>query len=376
MEHTPTEAKVPDANRGSRSRISLAVLCLTLLAVGGAYYWWYAARPETVVTEYLDKFSAVHEPHELGDFNASIEAAEKLLPEAPTTGAKAHLTAVLAVDLWRRNQGDDRARAVTLYKDLVTNRTYDVRDRAAIVNDLAFLVGAQSRQFYLEHFNEPPFAAFLPATSSSSDMRTVMLNMFMFSDDLYPNSLAKFSIVNIYSNMIGSNQLEEGMSAEVIAKLIQDHLVAAEPLINDLPYEESYIARQRLYRAHGLAASGRVLGNVPLEVREQAYRDALPAAADEDTEIYQVQSTYMQARFFYAAFLFNNFGPERHGDIAAVLKKFEEAIGNDPKFRLARAFFSNPDSRSATDFVKVSAARLAGISPEFNAFLQSLGWAL
>lgn len=367
------EQQVSGGTQSKRLHPAKIALIVVVLAVIGGYLYWYSfSEQPSAMNVYQEKYNQLHTLHHQGDLTNSIESGKTLLTEAPTASAQVHLKSLIAFDLWNRNQGNDRAQAVQMYKELINDSAIAPADKAGVLNDLAFLIGYRDRDFYVTNFNEPPFNSLLPATPTPGEMTQVSLKLFSLSDTTYPNSLANYSIAYLYSGFIGNNSIPESMTREEVAALVQDRIAKADAYKNTLQYEPSHVARQRLYRAIGLNASSRVLKNVAIQEREEAFVDALPKAGD-DEESYQTRGVFMQARFFYANFLLENFGQEREDDIRLVLQKFGGAKDSTIQNVIIQGFFRD---RSESDFVKVQATKLAAISSEFKSFLESLGWTL
>jgi len=358
----------------TRPKPPFAAIALVLVVVVAAIVYFVYMEDKKTDNNFGAEYSDAHLLHHTGDHSQSIEKFRALVPLATNKAQEAHIKAVLAFDLFLRNQGSDRAEAMQIYSELAFGSQYQVSDRAIALAELALLAGSEDRFFIDQYFSSAPLNQFLPVPEGRFGPAKVGIRMLMHSDSLFPNSLAKYSIAGAYANMIGNSALDAGSDPAVIAQLMQEYVRDADPLLGEIQYEKSHVVRQNLYRALALGASNRVLNNISFEVREDAYKRAINLSNDPEANAsYQAHGMLMRARFYYAAFL-NNFGDKRETDIASLLQPFGMVDPSQKLSALTVSFFTQAATRSDTDFVKSNAIKLAALSAEFKAFLVKIGW--
>ncbi len=374
MESSPDQQSIGSRPQSSRVAFRLTLILLVVAISGGVYYWYALYyKGNATMTLFGKNYEEAHTLHHSGDLNGSIDAERSLIIEAQDSNTKFHLNAMLAFDLWNRNEGNDRTEALQIYKTFLADTSSSPANIAAALDDIGFLIASRDRTFYETNFKEAPYNSFLPATSTSEDMRLVAINFFLLSDQKYPNSLANYSAAYLYSGFLTNNFIPNGMTKETLATRIQELIKRGDMSKSSLVYEPSHVARQRLYRAISMNASSRVLKNIAVQEREMAFQDALPKVG-EDEESYQTRGVFMQARFFYANFLLEFYGNERISDIKLTLQKFSEATADSFQNVIIRNFFSDLATRSDSDFLKARAEKLAAVSSEFKTFLLSVGF--
>ncbi len=363
----------PTAQRQPIVLILIAVLLF--LGAGAAAYYYFIIKPERMAQ--LDEtYKHGHDLHHQGNFSASIETFQELLAGGPSTGDEAHIRSLIAFDLFQRNQGNDRSKAMEMYRDIILGEAYLPRDRSLVLVDLALLMSNLDRAFYEQHLANTPLAAYLPTTPGRFDALKAAIQMYMQADQMYPSSAAKLYIVNAYAALLGNGALPEGTEPTVVAQLMQEYITQAEPLMSAVSYEPSHVARQRLARALGLETSNGVLKNIPFTQIDTAYKEAMALAGQQEEGNYQLRALLMQTRFFYATFLYNTYGTERKDDVTLLLKEYGRAVAEPSMFALTRKRYENLATRPETDYIKVNSKKLITVSPEYKTFLQDIGWKL
>ncbi|OGM93831.1 hypothetical protein A2935_04105 [Candidatus Wolfebacteria bacterium RIFCSPLOWO2_01_FULL_47_17b] len=361
----------------------LVVLGIVFVVAAGFFLYTkygYQNQDNNTMAVYNEKYQGAQAFQNSGDYSGALDAFNALLKSVPDKASEGKVKIFIAANLFARNQGDDQAKSIAMYKEVWNDPLVPAYVRAKVLTDLAgVVIRSKDESFYTSHFNEPPFSDFLPASgTSSSKMSIVYLKILELSDETFPNSYAEYLIAGNYYAPLSANDIPVGTATpEQVAKIMQDYVKKADILAptDESTYKPEIIVQRYLYRSIALNGSNRILKNISLAEREDALKLALSKGAPyENGNDYATKAVIMDVRFFYAQFLNRNIGKERYSDIVTLLKPFGGAVsGSDPSFKATRARFMDLVTRSDTDFKKVNALALAQISPEFKDFLTSLG---
>lgn len=386
----PIENPEKLSERSELSKKTLIVIGVFILIIGAVVIWFFlktqnlspiSTAPEETMAQFKEQYSEATGIFSSGDRDEAIEAFQKLLPDAPNKTEEGKLKILLASQLFFRNDNGDRAEAVKLYKSVINDFTMPPYVRAIALNNVASSIVGQSISFYKLHFPEPPFNEFIPSTGSDNFKLThAYMKILELSRDTYDTSAAAYEIAgNYYApalSIVPSNARKErvaGMTEEDAARLIERYVSEGDELKDEDLHLPHVNAEKYLFRALALNTSGRVL-NRDLEEREEGFKRVLQYGTRYDTGSYEkTQEVLLQARFFYADFLSENFGEERHNDIREILAPFGAAArGTDFSSVKTREYFSRRMAAQSGNIVKSRSGNLIEISPEFKEFFANL----
>lgn len=367
-----------------RNRILLSVLLILLLGAAAiSLYILYGSSPRSNTESLMifqEKYNDAKALHNVDDYNSALDAFRKLAQEAPDKASEGKANIFVAANLFARNQGDDRAGSIQLYMSILNDPAMPAYVRAKVLTELAGIAKVVDPSSYALYFNNTPFRDFLPVSgSNSARTNAAYLKLLELSDETHPNSYAEYLIAgNHYAPLLVNNNLIGDTTPEQAARMMQDYIQKADALApsDESSYRPRIQVERYFYRALALTASNRVLQNIPLANIENAYKLVLnkgePYAGASDPG---TMSMVMRGRFYYANFLMEFFGQERHADIVALLKPFAAAsVGTDAAYTQTRTGFMRTFVNGTSNFLKERAAALAEISPEFKQFLTGIGF--
>ena len=143
--------------------------------------------------------------------------------------------------------------------------------------------------------------------------------------------------------------------------------------MTDSNYVPSTLAFFYYQRAWSFSYSGRILGNMTIDEREDGYKDALAKISVLPTDPYVIASLF-ETKYRYALLLFINTNG-RESDMRLILEDFGVLNPNLPSDKVVSDYFRNlQQTKSAITIKRIT--ELAKISPEFKSFLVKLGWEL
>jgi hypothetical protein len=304
-----------------------------------------------------------------GDRSKTIATYEKLVDKLSLMD-NIRAKAMIAYQLFARNEGSDRAEAVKIYKDLIGDLKNPPLARAIVLDDLADLLAFSSEEFIRENFNEAPYSTYFPKLGEPFNSRVFAIGLWKYSDELYPNALAKFSIVYTQSHLFISDSLPKSIDKIAFANELNKTIVDGNGLLKDKIYENSRMIEMYMYRAIGIGNVAKILKNYTLAEQEDAYKLALSEGEKYAVSVYGVKNLY-RIRFYYATFVKKNFGEDRVNDIVQILKPYstEEAISSDTLKNYYQSLLKQPDTYP----VKQQVFILAKVSPDFKKYLQTIG---
>ncbi|OGJ54831.1 hypothetical protein A3D11_02135 [Candidatus Peribacteria bacterium RIFCSPHIGHO2_02_FULL_49_16] len=358
---------------GSAHKLYLIGGVLLILAALAVIGWYYGGVSLSPFTSNLQKAMDFHRGQ---DHSAAIEDFKAALEQAPNPEAAAQMKEMIAFNLFQRNENNDRAEAVNLFKEIIGDESLAPKVRALALADLTLLALSQDKTFAQQHFSEAPFDYYDSSATTLNVTRTA-INMFKASDEVYPNSLAEYGIAYQYAVLSVNNGLGS-ITPKEAAQIMQSYIEKGDQNYPNEQYLPSNSARQYMYRAIAMDASAYILSdNISLADREAAYKLALSQGGPKEIDDAQLRAAIMDTRFYYANFLLIHFGESRYEDIKQILQPFELMSGGDSGSDIyVRARFIKYGKASAGSYTKNQAIKLAAISIDFKNFLLSLGWKL
>lgn len=361
-------------------RSKLTIFMPVILIVGGVFYYYTNKPPkENTMTSFNAKVKSAIPGHVSGDYVTSIQTFSDLVKNAPDKITETRAKWFLAANLFRRNEGDDRARAMAYYKGIINDYSIPAAMRARTVADMAAFVSGEDASFFQLYLAEPPYDTFLQGADGRYDVTRAVMKLYEYSDEISPNFIAEYGVAYFRGSLSANSISVEGISEKENAQLVEKYLLLADekmPSADLSEYLPSVIARQYLWRATMMGLTGRILGSINREEKEVAYQLALKKATGNPSDAL-MRNAEMDARFFYAGFLQANFeNGSRFNDITELLKPFALAKSDPIRYALTRNRFTSMEKQADTNFSKGRAVKLAQISPEFKEFLLSVGWKL
>ncbi len=331
--------------------------------------------------DFNQKYQNANTLQDSGEYTKAIDVFKKILASSPDKAYEGKVKILIADNLHSRNQEGDTAESVRIYKEVVHDTETPAYVRAMALIGLAFVVRGESETFYKTYFTEEPYAFFLPTTGTeSAKISTAYLRLLQLSDVTSANSYAEYLIAGAYyAPLLINKNLPGTTTPQQAAKIMQEYVKKADILISldESLYKSNIILARYFYRAVALNASNRILNNVSLQEREDAFKMVLKKGeSDESSSNSQAVSWLMWGRFYYANFILEYFDKKRYPDIVDILEPFTKATsGSDALYRATRIrFISSLTSGSGNEFARTRAVALAKISPEFAEFLTSISF--
>jgi hypothetical protein len=305
------------------------------------------------------------------DYSGAIAAAESLLPSAPNASEKGRLMNTLALAYLMRRSGTDLSTGIDLCKQIYSDETLPPEARAFALNTLASIVYNLSPSDYQANLGEQPFAEMLPSSGSDkSRISEAYFNILTLSEKTYPTSYAAYALAgNYYAPKLVNTTLGTS-TADEIAHTMQDLIAAGDTIQDGSQYSTSGNLIRYMYRALGVAASGRILG-APLSDREAGFRIALALSQRATMQLPEsalIEPVDLRIRFLYANFLVVD-TTGREADIRQLLAPFASASTTTPEIT---AFFSGIKHASPPSYLTRNAQKLIGISSDFARFYAAL----
>lgn len=329
-------------------------------AVSYAYFQYPYLFRGNSMAKYVQEYQQVRDEALDGEYDTAIEALTDLVYSAPNKAFEGKAKILLGSNYLRRGQPGDEAKGMSLYKDVVSDYTIPAQVRALALDTIAWVVRRNTTSFYQLYFPEEPYATYLPATGDeSSKLRSVYIKLLQLADQTYPNSYAKYAIAgDYYAPLIVNGFVSGDADLADTARLMQQYVAQGDALKDEDLYSPNFLLGEYYHRALALTASGRILGEPSLEVREEAYERILTKAEglalEPGTSAYL---TLMKSRFYYANFLLRDVGG-RDGDIKKILEPFADAT-----------FDPNTTPPYSTAYAHERARALSAVSTELKDYL-------
>lgn len=300
-----------------------------------------------------------------GDLNAMIAAYQELVQQAPNKDMEALAKTYLALDLQRRDGPGDVKAAMDIYKSIINDYSVPPLRRALVFGDIGQRY-IPTESFVRDHLNQEPFISFLPPLGEKFDTLSFSKKVFEESDEIYPNSDAKFNLARILAAQFPLMDEAEKRDA---AFLIQQYIEEGDKLTTALPYQPGNLVEQYMNRAVGLWTSGAVLGTPSIEDRKAAFKKAIEEGLKYPDDP-RSQSALAQTYLFYAGFLQR--AGNRENEVQNVLNAFLSNPGSQGSVvkKAAQAYAM----RQAPSVARDMYTQLADVSPDFKAYLIGLGW--
>lgn len=363
----------------SQNLIKVYVIAFLAIVVGALYWYFSIYQPTKVLKEYQNKYKIAHDFHHEGKLDEAIAAFTKLSEEAPVKAAEAQAKLKLAYDLFKRNNEDDRLRAVETYKSIIVDTEVPSYMRAIAVSDFMDLYnGTHDNGFARDvMFKGEPFEKYLNEARElryQNDVDYAMRRAYEFAESLYPLSLAEFRIAAWYFGALDSGRATAQQKPELILKLKE----WTEKGENNLPrtltlkFEPNKVAYMHMSNAlNRRALALHDIGNHLLA--EQAFEHALTAVS-KGTDVHAyLLGKYI--RFHYAAFLAVTYKESKASEISAMLEpiytthpQWENHSSNFEEFLINETSSEHDIHGHKADLVVLSE-----LVPEFKSYLDSKG---
>ena len=353
-------------------KILTATVVVAVAVVGVFLYLQYnQTKKASMILELNEKYATAKALQASGDYTGAINAFTPLVKYATDKATEGRLKMTIATNLSLRNQGDDKTDSIQLYKEVYNDQSMPAKERAAALTSLAGVMNGGNESFYKTYFNDPPFKDFPYATA--------YLKILQLADEINPNSYTEYLIAgNYYAPLLNNNISIGTTTPEQVAKTIQEYIKKADSLaISDQSsYRPAIMLKSYYLRATAMNASSKVLKNISLEDRENAFKLIMVKGAPyEQGNNYDAMVMVLKGRFSYASFMMKNFSKSRYPDILNILKPFGLiATSTESSSIFIRSQFSlffSP-TRIGADRRKLNADNLAKISQEFKDFFANL----
>jgi len=364
---------------------TLLIIVGTFLVLFAALFLWNAINKKTEVPpeKRLEQASSASRAR---DFDEAARRAMQVIEQEPDLPTLWGAQTVLAQNLFFTGEKTKQIEAIRSLKDLYIlikdDPSVPSRFKAATINKLIdfYLVGRPPYVFQ-EIFADEPFAHLI---NESDNDETKMRKLAEFSNSIFKTQFATLREAVWYSGQLLNNKTisrsEQATYREKIKSLVRDadrlfisekQYVNNSPIMSEVAYEH--------WRGFNLGAVA-ITETENRAAFENAFGTVLSFADNTTDERNAILGYLPYTYFYYASFLHEVFGDERTADIRENLQKLIALI--EKNHELYKGFFLS--------FIQVEKGRdvesrdhnyrwfveLAGISPEFKAFLAREGWIL
>ncbi|MBI2097065.1 MAG: hypothetical protein HYT40_02875 [Candidatus Sungbacteria bacterium] len=356
---------------------SVLVAAFAVAAVGAYLYYRKSFTPAAPTSsKFTQDYATARFLHSQGQFDESIAQFSQVVQEAPTTSLATEVKLRLAYDLFSRNAGDDRIRAIGIYKDIIADEKLDPSLRATAYRNLGLSTQDYVTSDFVKKyiFNDGRYATFLAEAEGS--LLRASNRLFEESEKLHPTALAKLEIARFFAVAITDKSLESQLTVSQKAERIEQYVKDSAPLMDAPYYSNSKKALIYQVRAIVLDASTDILENRPLQDIEANYKQAISIAdALSGNDIY-TKDVAMQSRLWYAMFLAHRFGASRLKDIKETLLpiiSLDET--KDPlTAKGIDGYLNNLSFRPTNSYSRIQLLAVARMIPEFKTLLIKNGW--
>ncbi len=293
----------------------------------------------------------------------AVDEFKKILTTNLDKEQEGKVKILLASSLSARNEGSDAYDAITLYKEVATDLTFPPYIRALALNNIAGKINTNDITFYNLYLNDAPFNEFLPKTGSDAyKIAKASMRIYELSIQTFPTSFAKYAIAGSYYasalvDVSGNTKSErlENTDVKEVARTMQKLVEEGDALKDEHLHVLHTNLLKYFYRALAIASSGRILENIDLDEREESHKLVLLKGIERNQGDELSLEILMRARFYYANFLYRNYGDERHDSIKTILAPYQEMATGDSYAALStrKYFFQNITSKDG-NFVKVT----------------------
>ncbi|OGC96519.1 hypothetical protein A2590_02350 [Candidatus Adlerbacteria bacterium RIFOXYD1_FULL_48_8] len=377
--------------RSSLKYIALVIIAL-LLAAGATFYYvsiYFPGKEAQLTMTSIKNSKPAVDALYTGQYDIAETNLRALIEQAPTKSERARLQVLLMATLFDAGKDSANAEAASIAYNLVNDYSVPAWIRVTAYNTLARVVYAHINDvsFYKTYFNKPPFDVYL-GTSGTNQARMwdAYFALFKASDEIYPTSMAEYSIAGYYFMLLVTNSPIQQTREEVAALMqkyvaegdTRDDRVSQAPGVAISLYAPYTLILNQLIRAQATALSNKILKNHPAEESETAYIKVKTVAeyvqsTGVDMNNPKIQAVLFTWRFAYADFLMTIFGSDRADDIKTVLAPFGTLTSTSVINFLEKGGVGGIQNLPATNEIRIKALKLANVSPEFKAFLTRMG---
>lgn len=250
-----------------------------------------------------------NDAHNSRDYENAIDTYRKLLSDTKDGSSKVKIQAKLADSLLNKDKNDldSILQGLSIQKSIVANIKNTPKDRALVLNEIAaFIVTSnQSELFIRKNFNQDPFSKLIPDDSRHFNARDFAIKLYEYSDEIYPNSYAKFLLAsNLTGVILEKTEAVGGVdcqkSSDTLVK-IKNYIKDGTNLNDGIEYE--VIQKLKMYFSRAVASQLCLKKNnlFTLEDVENNYKSALAEADKYNDNL--TDTIRFDIHFYYADFL-------------------------------------------------------------------------
>lgn len=318
-----------------------------------------------------------------GNPDEAIQSLNDSLKVAPSKAFENQIRMEIALNMYVRNQHDDRIQAIKIYKSIIQDKDTSLFQRAIAITDLLDIYqGTQDADFVRNViFKGDPFEKFLAEArllGYKEDVAYAARRTFEFAETLYPLAINEFSIAQWYMG-----ELESGVASSEDQKnsFLSNLIIWTEkgeknfPNAITLGYRRAELAHMLQMNALAQRYITKFQGGVDYSKAEELFKEALTNLKAESTDVHQFD-VGLFVRLRYAGMLAEITGNKRENDIKEILKPIIAGVPNQWK---DYPLFFYTFMRSEMDHVydkygpKKDIVRLVNLVPEFKDALARQG---
>ena len=209
-------------NSPKRFRL-VPILLLSFLVIVAGSVFYYFKNNEMKNNAFKTSFVNAQAVHVIGDVDASIAEFEKLLNSAPDKVSEAKMRQYLVDNLFDRDEGSDRLKAIQLTEETINDYRIPPRSRAMALNILASNIMGESDSFFRLYFSDETLKKYFPEDDMRTDSYNIAIKMFKDAENIYPTPYAEYQITDAYYQLIVAGKLADGLtSKEDMARPMQE----------------------------------------------------------------------------------------------------------------------------------------------------------
>ncbi len=308
--------------------------------------------------------------HNAGNIDESIKKFEAV-KDGELTIDRIYARLMLARNLTRRNEGDDRIRGIQLFKDVATNTSVRPNQRVLALSVLLDRYnGTRDPDTLKNIFLGEPLAKFLV----NDDYDLAIRKSYEYANSIRSMSILEYQTGMWYGQKLRGGNLGQKDKDEYVKELraILERGEALEPDLEKLSSLSHVVSWTYDIKALDLAALAEATDK-NYKKAEDAFRRALSVEGNAGAYVEWLNHN-VRLRYYYAAFLARTDGKNRLADIDDLLKIFQnlpEGFENYP-FSIYE-YWKNVAKEPEDSLPKKDMLKLAEVFPAFGEYLASLG---
>lgn len=378
---------VPTKQLIAKRLFPFVVVFIGVVFCAALFYFFYQKRevPAPVLDKkkpeevYRDGSNSYHG----GDYQASISQFREVLKAATTENDKLYAQLSLGASLLKSKEETSFKEGYTTLIKLAASTSIDptiaTMACTALASEVASVTDSQVDLINSEAAALVGGVTINENLNNISNRESLYTRLFVHCNSIKKLPYTFYSLAggmsSPYLKQVSGNpslEVRRAMATE-IQKLIKE----GDTFTPDKQSPEMNAAGL-FFRARALHASNTQLKNLKTSELDEAYKRAIDFGVAPSVEAMPAVQMYTYlARFFYANFLIKSYGGEKNDEAIKVVQPFatiatttETVAGQN----IRRYFIGISDNTNSENVLKRISLTVAGVSPDFKAFLVSIGF--